>query len=132
MCSSDLLHPEGHLNWVDKAGSVKLNGQLSLHGQCVSEDDWQGTWYSEKCELLCVPLFGYGTHVAQVDYRSTNPKKPGSGVAIACLKDNGEGVNKIAGDQVALFAISGVYAGYISAGTVRGNVQSGVCTDGVE
>jgi len=106
-----------------------MNGSVVAHGQCVSEEDWQGTWYSEVCEFECVPRFGYNTHVAWVNYRSTNPAKPGEGGAFVCLKDNGEGSKKVDGDKLAMFGQSGVYEGYSLAGTVKGNIQSHTCQE---
>ena len=126
-CSGDLLNPRGQFNWVDQTNGVKMNGRVVAHGLCVSEEDWQGTWYSDVCAFECVPRFGYNTHVAWVNYRSTNPTKPGSGGAFVCLKDNGEGINKVDGDRIALFSDVGVYAGYSAAGVVKGNIQQHTC-----
>ena len=52
---------------------------------------------------------------------------PGDGSAVACVKDNGEGSGAVDGDKLILIVYSGVYTGYSTAGTVRGNVQSHVC-----
>lgn len=125
-CSGDLTNPNGHFNWVDQKSGVKMKGTLSGLSLCVEEDDWQGVWGDFAC-LYCMDAFGPGTFAASLEYTSTNPKQPGSGYATGCLKDNGEGINAVDGDKLALFVDTGVYGGYSAQGTVRGNVQEHAC-----
>ena len=127
-CSGDLNAAQGRLNWVDQERGVKMNGTMTAHAVCVSEQDWQGTWVAEDCEW-CAGSFGYGAELAYFDYRSTNPKAPGSGSGVVCVKDNGEGKNNLDGDRLILTARSGVYSGYGASGLVRGNVQSHGCSE---
>ena len=125
-CSGDLNAAQGRMNWVDQARDVKMNGTMTAHAVCVSEQDWQGTWVAADCEW-CAGSLGYGAELAYFDYRSTNPRAPGDGVGVACVKDNGEGSGNVDGDRLILSVGSGVYAGYGASGRVRGNVQSHAC-----
>ena len=125
-CSGNVDDARGRLNWVDQARGVKMNGTVRAHAVCVTPEDWQGQWFAPDCEW-CGGTFGPGAQLAYVDYRSTNPKAPGDGSAVACVKDNGEGSGAVDGDKLILSVYSGVYTGYSMAGTVRGNVQSHVC-----
>jgi hypothetical protein len=125
-CSGDLNAAQGRMNWVDQARDVKMNGTMTAHAVCVSEQDWQGTWIAPDCEW-CAGSLGYGAELAYFTYRSTNPRAPGDGVGVACVKDNGEGSNNLDGDRLILNVGSGVYAGYGASGRVRGNVQSHAC-----
>ena len=43
-----------------------------------------------SCQLLSCPDDSFEV---EVEYRSTNPRYPGTGTALACVVDNGEGAN---------------------------------------
>jgi hypothetical protein len=127
-CSGDLNAAQGRMNWVDQTRDVKLNGTMTAHAVCVSEQDWQGSWFAPDCEW-CAGSFGYGAELAYFDYRSTNPKAPGTGSGVTCVKDNGEGKGNLDGDRLIMSVTSGVYGGYGASGRVRGNVQSHACSE---
>jgi hypothetical protein len=125
----------GHFNYHDKyapdyadCGGVKMNGVVIEAGECVplSYD------FEDEC-LLCNDyadsLPDSGTvYTVTVLYRSTNPKFRGEGRAIACVVDNGEGVNAEE-DMAAILVKSGPYVGYYNYGKVQGNIQAHECGD---
>jgi len=65
----------------------------------------------------------------KIHYRSTNPKEPGEGEAVACVVDNGEGINAISLDNAFIDVVSGPYNGYTNSGPVKGNIQSHECKE---
>lgn len=60
-------------------------------------------------------------------FTSTNPRYPGSGLGVACITDNGQGMNAIAEDNVVLIIANGQYKGYINQGPLQGNTEAGPC-----
>ena len=87
-----------------------------------------------SCQLLSCPDDSFEV---EVEYRSTNPRYPGTGTALACVVDNGEGANAPADKAIIKVKDGpqgGPYAGYSNEGPVQGNVQFHTCTcaDGVD
>ena len=107
---------------------VRMNGEVTDAGKCSgqSSDDSVRNSYCETSyyenALGCAE--GY---VVDVNYRSTNPRYPGSGAAVACVIDNGEGVNSTSSDAVWIHVSSGPYRDYYNKGGVEGNIQSHSC-----
>jgi hypothetical protein len=135
----------GHFNFHDNKapayavlGGVKFGGFVVGGGLCTSDDTEE-----ENEVVACDPS---GTLVPSdfcpqddgwigidVAYESTNPKLPGDGTAVACARDNGQGVNATS-DQISILVLDGPYAGYANSGTVKGNLKQHVCTctDGID
>lgn len=51
----------------------------------------------------------------------------GSGIALVCVRDNGEGFNATSSDSMYIKVKSGPFDGYFSKGTVQGNIQAHAC-----
>src|SRR5262245_24533001 len=129
-CTVDTF--EGHFNYHDKSapsfqpGGVKMNGDVVSAFLCTGAD--------------CPPGCEVNSLVAEVEYRSTNPKFPGTGTARACVVDNGEGAHATAPDYAVITVGSGPFgpmrgrAGYANSGNVQGNIQFHDCTcnDGID
>lgn len=117
----------GELNYHDKnaprfqPGGVKLLGEVVEAGRCV--EPGAGTTENRACGSCPVNT----AHGITALYRSTNPKRPGTGTVIVCLGDNGEGANASAPDVALIAVIDGPFAGYFNEGTVQGNVQVHSC-----
>jgi len=112
----------GHFNYHDKEatafqpGGVKMNGPVIESGLCSAIPDPN----SPPC--VCAE----GEYEVEVAYRSTNPRFPGTGTAIACVKDNGEGLGTT--DTAGVLAVTtGPYTGYSNSGPVQGNIQAHSC-----
>jgi hypothetical protein len=117
----DPVNPAGQFTFHDMTapiGAVKMKGTLLSLGQCVEEDGCGSTELAQMC-----PEGGY---VFEVEYRSTNPKMPGEGLAAACVVDNGEGINGT-GDLVGFAVSGGPFDGYFISGQVHGNIQAHLC-----
>jgi len=106
------------------AGGLKMMGAVTGVDKCVEQGDGRrnascsSSFYhsAEGCQE------GY---VVSMDYRSTNPKALGTGVAVACLMDNGKkGV-----DGLWVKVKSGPFEGYYNHGKMKGNIQSHKCED---
>jgi hypothetical protein len=77
---------------------------------------------------------------AVVEYRSTNPRFPGTGTARACVVDNGEGSHAQSADRALITVVDGPFVPplpsppYSNQGDVQGNIQFHTCTcnDGVD
>ena len=125
-CDGDLNNPTGHFNYVDKNSGVKMNGDLTAYGVCVSEEEWEGEWFAEDCQAAPLPT---PVHLFYVNYRSTNPKTPGEGLTTVYVKDNGEGYNASGSDQMAISVLSGPFSGYEQEGVIQGNIKEHSCTE---
>jgi len=120
--------PTGKMTYSDKhAPGFAQNGGLQLDGtmmevlQCNKPEGC--TDPSAVIPGNCPYQKGY---LVEVGYKSTNPKIPGSGIAGACLVDNGDAKKK-SGDLLGFGITSGPYAGYFIQGTIKGNIQSQLC-----
>jgi hypothetical protein len=116
-------NPTGQFNFHDKTasiGAVKMNGTLVSVGQCIEEEGCGTAGFDLTC-----PNGGY---VFEVEYRSTNPRMPGEGLAAACVVDNGEGM-KGTGDLVGFAVSGGPFDGYSISGEVHGNIQAHLCEE---
>lgn len=123
----------GRFDFHDKEANgfengIKMNGAVTDAGKCAEQDDpnaventYCETSYYEN-NLGCIE--GY---IVDVNYQSTNPLHPGSGAAVACVIDNGEGINSTVADAVWLHVSSGPYRGYYNKGSVQGNIQAHSC-----
>ena len=115
--------PVGQFNFHDMSiadGAVKMKGKLLRVGQCDVEGGCTDVESGESC-----PKGGY---VLEVAYRSTNPKLPGAGEAVACVVDNGEGINGEA-DVVSFVVSTGPFLGYEISGNAKGNIQAHTCDE---
>ncbi len=117
-CDPDAIR--GQFNYHDQnaplfaaGGGVKMNGPVVAPGG------------------LCVafPPCGCpaGSYWITVEYGSTNPNFPGDGVAVACVTDNGEGINATSADMGSISVTSGPYTGYFNSGPVQGNIRAHDC-----
>ncbi len=129
-----LDYVQGHFNFHDKyadwPGGVKMKGDILEAYMCElqSSDTATSTCYCGAM-LEDVPW-----HEITVEYRSTNPKYPGEGIAIVCIWDNGEGENAALPDTARIEVLSGPYGPdsgerYQNEGFVKGNVQSHECEE---
>lgn len=125
-CDGDLNNPTGHFNYVDQDNGVKMNGDLRAHAVCVSPDQWEGRWIAPDC---WASPFSTPVHLFYVDYRSTNPKERGEGMAVVYVKDNGEGNKADGSDQMAVYVISGPFDAYQQEGVVQGNIKEHSCEE---
>lgn len=117
----------GHFNYHDKhapnyqPGGVKMNGAVVSATQCIGAD----------CPSGCPK----DSFEAVVEYRSTNPRFPGTGTARACVEDNGEG-SHAQSDRALITVVDGPFAPpppstlppYSNRGDVQGNIQFHTCT----
>lgn len=116
----------GHFNYHDKhapnfqPGGVKMNGAVVSATQCVGH--------------ACASGCPQDSFEAVVEYRSTNPRFPGSGTARACVADNGEGSKAESEDRALITVVDGPFAAYSNQGDVQGNIQFHTCTcnDGID
>lgn len=119
---------KGTFTFQDKAAGVKLNGDITRAGKCVFIPN------STSFDCGCPPDIAFSDSVtnnlyfAQLTYRSTNPNVPGSGTAIACAKDNGEGGKADFADIISFDILTGPapYQGYsilneLSGGNIQGH-----------
>lgn len=122
---------EGSVNYHDMAEnpSVKLvSTDIIETGLCIVDIGVP----SDLC-ATCAETFGFlesgegPVYAAAFHYRSTNPSEPGTGTAIICVQDNGEGHNVIDKDLAAILVSDGPFTGYQNSGKVSGNVQAGSC-----
>jgi len=126
---------KGHFNYIDKnagdyLGGVKMNGTVIDAAECVDPDICKTKIECVYCKMLMKKYNEYDServYQVTVNYRSTNPKFPGEGEAIACVVDNGEGINASASDLAAIKVTSGPFEGYFNAGPVQGNIQAHDC-----
>ena len=116
-CDADAIR--GRFDYHDQnaagfaaAGGVKMNGPV--------------TAMTGLCETPPCPCPA-GSYVITVDYGSTNPNFPGDGVAVACVTDNGEGINATSADMGSISVTSGPYTGYFNSGPVQGNIRAHDC-----
>ena len=125
----------GQFNYIDInapfGDGVKMNGKVVDAAECVDPDLCNSTIECGYCKSLMKGYNGDLERVYQVtvDYRSTNPRYRGKGKAIACVADNGEGINAVAPDLAAIKVTSGPYKGYFNAGPIQGNIQAHDCDD---
>ena len=89
-----------NFTYHDKAAGVKLKGGLY---EIIDED------------------------TLKVEYRSTNPKDRGEGLAILTLVDNGEGTGEHGDLSIEIY--SGPFAGYKNIGLINGNIQEHECNE---
>lgn len=126
----------GHFNFHDKyadgfKGGVKMNGEVMEAYECVGDiliDNpgcYVGT-FPDALDFTCYAL-GFPYYEIRVEYRSTNPRHRGEGMAIACIRDNGEGANATSSDEAYISVLSGPYVDYKNSGPVQGNIQSHPC-----
>ncbi len=116
----------GHFNYHDKGaplfqpGGVKMNGSVVGAKLCTA---------GPSCASGCPD----GSIEVEVHYRSTNPRLPGEGTALACVDDNGEGANAAA-DTGRIKVTTGPFGNYVNEGPVQGNIQDHTCTctDGID
>ena len=126
-------HAAGGFLYKDKNSDVSVKGDLvaisyPLNGECAFVD---GIGAGS-------PILGGGSggvsYMAVATWESRNPKQPGSGVAILCIRDGGEGKKADTADFVAIglwrnldgFPGSGPF--HANAGTLKGNMQSHDCS----
>ena len=100
--------------------SIRIDGGVKFHATVTD---------SSICEDI---FFGcadcsYGEVKIEADYDSTNPERPGSGAAVVCLTDGGEGADTT--DTAFVKLNGGPFNGYSLAGVVRGNVQDHGCDE---
>lgn len=115
---------KGQVQYNDHDGGQKFNGNVNYARQCLVGGD------CPVCDPLRISLgfpLTLGDYEVGVDYQSTNPAVPGSGTAILCFTDNGEGANAVASDNAIIQVQSGPYAPYLNYGDIRGNVQQHKC-----
>jgi hypothetical protein len=77
-----------------------------------------------NCASGCPP----GSVEVEVEYQSTNPRRPSTGTALVCVVDNGEGAKAPAKDTGLIMVSTGPFAGDSNSGEVQGNIQSHTCT----
>ena len=116
---------KGQLQFNDHDGGQKFHGNVAFARQCVVDGD------CPVCDPLRISL-GFplttGDYEVTINYDSTNPAQPGSGLATVCLTDNGEGANAVDSDNAIIQIQSGPYAPYLNFGPLRGNVQQHKCS----
>jgi hypothetical protein len=101
-------------------GGVKFTGSVVAAAQCGQPGS----------ELICTAIYGYPRvpfYFAEIGYKSTNPKYPGSGIAVVIVADNGQGVQAISSDIAVVQVTTGPYAGYMNTNTIQGNMNSKSC-----
>lgn len=126
-CVESVLAISGHFNFHDKhapgfqPGGVKMNGSVVGVNLCSP-----GPCPSSGCPV--------GSVEVEVAYRSTNPRFPGLGTALACVEDNGEGAKATAPDRGKIVVMDGPFEDYQNEGPVQGNIQAHTCTctDGID
>lgn len=67
-----------------------------------------------------------------VNYTSTNPRAPhvegdNAGVALSCVLDYNETIDKGMAEEIYLSLVNGTFEGYTILGTVKGQVRSKLC-----
>lgn len=155
--SNEIFDGTGQLNYIDKKapgfdGGVKFHGDILEANQCAvegatdlglgcvfcafalaEEDPFGAQWTPEQALVVLAEAEFKGI---VVEYRSTNPKVPGDGIAVLCAADFGEGGGGL--NDFAILAnideAEGPYEGYFNVSPVKGNVQmhSCTCSDGID
>lgn len=108
----------GQFQFSDK--SFRIDGGIKFHAQVTD------TYFCEDFFFGCGDCID-GEAVVEADYKSTNPFFPGSGEAVICLTDGGQGADGTDTAFVKLYG--GPFSGYAIGGTVGGNVQDHGCDD---
>lgn len=108
----------GQFNFIDS--SLRIDGGVKFHATVTD------AYICDDFFFGCAPC-AYGDNVVEGDYRSTNPKFPGTGSFSACLIDGGEGNGTT--DTAYIRVSGGPFDGYSLGGTVSGNVQEHDCDD---
>ncbi|MDH5630861.1 MAG: hypothetical protein OEY96_11980, partial [Gammaproteobacteria bacterium] len=116
----------GKFNFHDKdfgaeTGGVKMNGTVKATDHCVASGT--GTKLNTMCSQCA------NGYLITLDYKSTNPKKKGNGSAMACVKDNGQGMKATSSDSIWVKVTSGPYSGYNNNGNVQGNIKAHSCDE---
>lgn len=119
----------GTFNYHDKMapgynGGVKINGTITDAANCT--EGVQGSGLGAAC-TACNAYYEFSpnSYAVTFNFRSTNPRYPGTGNGIACIIDNGQG--KALKDQVALILWGDQYNGYYNQGNLQGNVSTYSC-----
>ncbi|HET6469975.1 MAG TPA: hypothetical protein VFG43_16495 [Geminicoccaceae bacterium] len=123
-CSGSVV---GQFTYADTKSGVKMNGDVVEAVECLDYEDQSTDVAPAFCAATCLPAVGLPAYGFEVNYRSTNPKQPGSGQAIACVVDNGQGVKATSADEVVLVVVTGPFAGYLNQGPIKGNIKSHGC-----
>jgi hypothetical protein len=145
---SEFFNGKGQLNYNNKSEGVKFHAEVREANQCVFGQE------PSDLGLACIfcafviaeeELFGIDDFddaqlfLAQeefkgigLEYRSTNPKARGEGLAAVCTVDLGEGSNNEGINGFTIVAIpdedfGGPFAGYFNYGAVQGNIQMHPC-----
>jgi hypothetical protein len=97
---------KGKFNYVDRNAGVRMNGDF--------------IYFQES-------FYGVCKGFAKLSYRSTLPGESGTGFAIVCITDNGEGANAEESDTLWIYILDGPFGGYENGGDVQGNIQEHEC-----
>jgi hypothetical protein len=124
LCSGSVV---GQFTYADGKSGVKMNGDVVQAVECLDYEDQTTDPAPAFCAATCLPAVGLPAYGFEVNYRSTDPEQPGSGHAIACVVDNGQGLKATAADEVVLVVVSGPFAGYHNKGPMQGNIKSHGC-----
>ena len=128
----DLSQPgTGHFNYNDHHASgfqplgVDINGSILDVGLCVPP--FNGSTITTAC-TVCESIFGNTSNLYGIDesYTSKNPNFRGTGTAVVCAIDNGEGFHA-KDDEIAVVIGSGPFTGYSNVGQSEGNIQAQLC-----
>jgi hypothetical protein len=146
-------HDKAAPGWPN--GGVKLNGTVVDAGKCselgnsspywlacaicnlqfCNGSGWPGQWETYLSGFFTDPS-GFcpedinvpnNLYAVGFQFTSTNPRYPGTGAGVACIRDNGQGKKAIDKDNVTLIIALGQYSGYTNQGPVQGNISSGPC-----
>lgn len=119
-------------------GGVALVGDVVYGGKCADipniltpDFDSTGLSPSTYCGYSStVALIGCAEgYVVEANYQSTNPFHPGAGRIVACVINNGAGVNSTSSDLAWISIGGGPFSGYYNRGSVTGNIQTHSCDE---
>lgn len=124
--SCDVPGSFGQVQYDDHDQDVKFHGDVFSVRQCLTPVDC--VTCNALRDDLGFPLNPNSDYEVVAEYRSTNPERPGTGQAVFCLTDNGEGTKATASDNaIVILGATGPYPGYFNYGSIRGNIQQHQC-----
>jgi hypothetical protein len=129
---------KGGFLYKDKSSALSVKGTLvgisyPLNGVCAFVDGLPGLPGGPGSPIAPGPTGAAVSYAAVATWESNDPKQPGRGEAVLCIRDGGEGGKADSADfvAIALWRESEPFPGstpfHVNGGTIQGNMQSHDC-----
>jgi hypothetical protein len=124
------------VNYDGHDGVTLKSTDVAAAGQCVESTGPNSAACGDCQAAPTVGKFAGGTgplYAADFTYESKNPDMPGTGHAVICVQDNGNGSNASTPDEGAIIVFTGPFAPnpttpYFVGGPLSGNVTAHPCS----